>query len=1143
LAKRRTFGNTPWGTYFIEKLNAGNDPGRLQRGRTYVNTGRVQGLQIAGRLVTAKVKGSYQPWYKVKIEFPAFSSKERQAVLNLVQNDAVFQAALGLGELPESLIAQLAQSGVELLPHDWSSLDKACNCPDFEDPCKHLAAVYYALAGEVDQNPKVLFDLRGLDLAAEISQFRVEIPPVFQRRPRTQPFEPPGEEPEFGVVGSYLNLVLALLKEAPPFADRGNFKLSLAEFYHKSIRNCDEILLGGPSVVPWGKRGALGENWLAESTLTLARHAGLETTAVRGELKLEVQHPLLGELNVELLELASAFLGSEESAGNAVYRFFFYLFRFFYQLVRAVAFIPAVWVEPALLITWKPLSSIADVEAGISALAAYAPPLLENLPGLKKNEALQRDGTSTVEFFLIALLTAYVHRVGSRGASPSVEDPIAQMFFRGGEIDASKNPFRSTPQSIAGWLAVLEPKPNRLRLELKLTKTSYLLKAELYESQQDSWLPLNEASRRPDAVQALSVVLMLANYLPELHELQTSASVRLSDERLLEFLSESAGVLQHLGVEVRLPKALSRELRPRLTVQAQVKGGGNLTSYLALDDVLDYKWCVEVGGEILDHDQVLELLKESRRLVRFKEGYVLLDPVEMRRLLERAALPVSRMDVVTAYLDASPAFSADARKVFEQLFRDKQTPVPSTLNAELRPYQLQGFRWIWNNLQNGFGCLLADDMGLGKTLQAIAVLLLAKNEGRLAEGALVVVPASLLVNWQRELARFAPELSVALYYGRGRTLTGADVTLSSYETVVRDQPKLAEKSFSLLILDEAHGLKNAATKRALAVRGLRKSSILALSGTPVENRLEDLRALFDLILPGYLGDAAIFRKLWRLPIELNRDAETAQRLRQITAPFLLRRLKADPSIAPDLPPKTVTDEYAVLTASQSALYRTVLEELVPGPEVFSKPRARQAVLLKLLTALKQICNHPRAYDHTSPLKADLSGKTLLLLDILRNVLDAREKVLIFSQYVGTLEILQSLIETEIGEPCLVLHGAQSQAQRNLAVDRFQNDPAQKIFLVSLKAGGVGLNLTSASRVVHYDLWYNPAVENQASDRAFRIGQNRHVFVHRLIATGTFEEKIDAMIKSKRELVDLSVATGESWLSDLSSDDLFKLFQV
>ncbi|NNM67371.1 MAG: hypothetical protein HKM06_05115, partial [Spirochaetales bacterium] len=631
MPKRRTFGNTPWGAYFIETLNAGNDPARLQRGRTYVNTGRVQGLKVAGREVTAKVKGSYLPWYKVKIEFPAFDPQERQSVLDLVQNDAVLQAALRLGELPDSLISQLAQTGVELLPHDWSKLKKSCNCPDGEDPCKHLAAVYYALGGEVDQNPKVLFELRGLNLAFEVPHLSVEIPQLFHRTPRTQPFAAPGDEPVFSVSGSYLNLVLALLKDAPPFSDQGNFKITLAEFYHKSVRNCDEILLGGPNVVPWGKRGAVGEDWLAVSTLGLARRSELERMAARGAVKLEIQNPILGELTVELFALASAFLGIEESAGDAVYRFFFYLFRFFYQLVHACAFIPAVWLDPELRIAWKPLSSIAEVEAGMSALAAHAPPLLEILPHLKKNVVQKGDGMSTVEFFLTALLSAYVHRVGALDADRSAQDLFSLIFFHGEGLNVSEHPYRSTPQSIAGWLAVLEPKPGKLRLELKLTKTSYLLKAELKDSELDSWLPLNEASLRPSSVQALSVVLMLASYLPELHELQTSASVALSDERLLEFLSESAWVLRHLGVEVRLPKALSRELRPRLTVQAQVKGGGNLTSYLALGDLLDFKWCIEVGGEILDHQQVLELLKASRRLVRFKEGYVLLDPVEMRR--------------------------------------------------------------------------------------------------------------------------------------------------------------------------------------------------------------------------------------------------------------------------------------------------------------------------------------------------------------------------------------------------------------------------------------------------------------------------------------------------------------------------------
>jgi SNF2 family DNA or RNA helicase len=318
--------------------------------------------------------------------------------------------------------------------------------------------------------------------------------------------------------------------------------------------------------------------------------------------------------------------------------------------------------------------------------------------------------------------------------------------------------------------------------------------------------------------------------------------------------------------------------------------------------------------------------------------------------------------------------------------------------------------------------------------------------------------------------------------------------LSTYETVLRDAEKLSKRKFSLLVLDEAHGLKNAATKRAQAVRTLKSAAKLALSGTPVENRLEDLRAVMDLVLPGYLGDAAAFRRAWRVPIELHHDAATAEALRRATAPFLLRRLKTDPGIADDLPAKTVIDEYASLTTAQAALYESVLTELAgPKASAIEDPAIRSAVVLKLLTALKQVCNHPRAYDGESPPDAGRSGKATLLLDLLRTALDGGEKVLVFSQYVETLALLRGIIETELEEACLVLHGGLSASERTRAVDRFQNDAGSRIFLISLKAGGVGLNLTTASRVVHYDLWFNPAVENQATDRAFRIGQRRNVF--------------------------------------------------
>jgi SNF2 family DNA or RNA helicase len=346
----------------------------------------------------------------------------------------------------------------------------------------------------------------------------------------------------------------------------------------------------------------------------------------------------------------------------------------------------------------------------------------------------------------------------------------------------------------------------------------------------------------------------------------------------------------------------------------------------------------------------------------------------------------------------------------------------------------------------------------------------------------------------------------------------------------------------MLLVDEAHLMKNAETRISRTIKQLRSQYRLALSGTPVENRLEDLRSLFDFILPGYLGTASDFKEQYRVPIEVMRNKEKADALRNITSPFLLRRLKTDKTIIKDLPEKIVTNEYAVLEKDQAALYESVVAESIQKSEKID-PKERSSLILSLLTSLKQICDHPRVFDKESPAVSQLSGKAQLLLTLLDEILANREKTLVFSQYVETLECLERIIRKELGEAALLYHGGLNQNTRAGIIDRFQNDPATKILLVSLKAGGLGLNLTAASRVIHYDLWYNPAVENQATDRAFRIGQKRTVFVHRFITKNSFEEKIDAMITGKKELADMTVASGESWIARMSHDELKALFEM
>jgi SNF2 family DNA or RNA helicase len=343
------------------------------------------------------------------------------------------------------------------------------------------------------------------------------------------------------------------------------------------------------------------------------------------------------------------------------------------------------------------------------------------------------------------------------------------------------------------------------------------------------------------------------------------------------------------------------------------------------------------------------------------------------------------------------------------------------------------------------------------------------------------------------------------------------------------------------VADEAHLLKNAETRGSKTVKNLHATFRLALSGTPVENRLEDMRSLFDFVLPGYLGTPDGFKKQYRIPIEMHRQKEIADELRSITSPFLLRRLKTDKTIIADLPEKIVSDEYAALEKEQAALYESVVSSVLNDSVKMEEPQKRSALILKLLTGLKQICDHPRVYDKESPAVSSLSGKARLLVTLLGEILAGGEKTLIFSQYVETLECLEKIIRGELEEEALVYHGGLSQARRSEVVEKFQTDKASRILLVSLRAGGLGLNLTAASRVIHYDLWYNPAVENQATDRAFRIGQQRNVFVHRFITKTSFEEKIEAMLKSKQELADMTVGSGESWLARMSHEELKALF--
>ncbi|MGF1497504.1 MAG: SNF2-related protein, partial [Elainellaceae cyanobacterium] len=529
------------------------------------------------------------------------------------------------------------------------------------------------------------------------------------------------------------------------------------------------------------------------------------------------------------------------------------------------------------------------------------------------------------------------------------------------------------------------------------------------------------------------------------------------------------------------------------------------------------------------------------------------------------ALRISTGD--TQVIEKLPVVNFEAtgalQNLIETLTTGNQTvdniPVPESFRGELRPYQLRGVSWLKFLVQWGLGACLADDMGLGKTIQLIALLLHLKETEALDKPTLLVCPTSVVGNWEREARRFAPDLRVRVHHGEGRSQGKAfakeaaqtDLVITSYGLAQRDEKTLKGVEWQGVVLDEAQNIKNPDAKQSKAVRELESDFRIALTGTPVENRLSELWSIIDFLNPGYLGPRNFFQRRFAVPIERYGDTDSLQALRSLVQPFILRRLKTDRSIIQDLPLKQEMTIFCGLSEAQAEIYQQMVDESLAAIES-SEGIQRRGMILALLTRLKQVCNHPVLVDSgngkspkgqlaTSPVFKALSGKLQRLEEMLDELLAEGDRALIFTQFAEWGKQMKTYLETQFGREVLFLYGSTSKNQREAMVDRFQNDPqGPRIFILSLKAGGVGLNLTRANHVFHFDRWWNPAVENQATDRAFRIGQTRNVQVHKFVCSGTLEERIHELIESKKALSDQVVGTGENWLTDFDSDQLRNL---
>ncbi len=1165
MSAHKGYGQTWWGAQWLNSLSQIDYNNRLPRGRSYANKGSVAKTEIQQGNIHAKVKGSRLQPYTVKVEVPAMPKPQAKVLLDALALDPVVISKMLNRELDPAVLECARVLKIDIFPARWSDLSMHCSCPDWAVPCKHLAAVIYLISREIDGNPFMVFSLKGVDLIQELkarhisieSEAKAALPIASDLLNQSQQDAVMAQDATDAVSYSVLDYstlpdlavsLVSVLPANPAFFQQGDFRVIYERVMKRVIKQARLTL---NSVV---------ETDQAKSAITAADkpHISLNTS----------YQPTLAGLTVslrwsdwvsDLQQIAEADLPDLQPEVAAM----LHARMTSLHLLAKGAVLPQVFNANKLGVglRWLPVMLDETVSVLIGQLAARLPSGLLAFHGDK--QVVNLSGEVQAVALCSLFLSEFIRRWSDASAEKPQGNKLINLFFGHGHARFDGPGEGEVGSGAQLWLArfhighqahvpVLRLEEENIGFSLSLGVAA---RNDLLQEPASFASLLTDPAWQENRYSVLRTVALLAEFFPDFNGyINTGATtpIALSAEALPAFLFDVLPVIRLLGIRALLPKALDRMLRPRLSMKLSGKDSGS-SGYLNANDIFGFDWTVAIGHNQLTQAEFEELVKTAHGIVRFRGEYVYLDPAEIERLRLQLEKPprttqaeLLRSALTEEYLGSPIILDIQARDIIRQLAEIGAVPLPGALNAILRPYQERGYAWLYRNIRAGFGSVIADDMGLGKTLQVIVILLKLKEEGKLeAAKALVIVPTSLLTNWTKEIARFAPALKVGIFHGTERVLEKErpDVLLTTYGLVRSDLTELKKLSWCIVVVDEAQNIKNPAAEQTKAVKAIPAVSFVALTGTPVENRLSEYWSIMDFANRGFLGSLTSFTKEFAVPIQSHHDQHVANRFKRITSPFLLRRLKSDKSIISDLPDKIEQNQYCELTKKQAVLYESVVREALRVISGESDTFKRQGLVLQMIMALKQICNHPAQYLKKGDAGADLSGKAELFLDLLEPLLAAHEKVLVFTQFREAGELLSAWIKERFGREPQFLHGGVARKTRDSMVERFQNDRTERVFLLSLKAGGTGLNLTAAANVIHFDLWWNPAVEAQATDRAYRIGQQHNVQVHRLITRATFEERINDMIQSKRNLADMTVGSGEKWIGNLSNSELKDVFSL
>ncbi|MDR2408191.1 MAG: DEAD/DEAH box helicase [Bacteroidales bacterium] len=1164
------FGKTWWGKHWLRSLENVDYDNRLPRGASYARGGHVKSIKINGNQIIAKVSGSRITPYKVMIIVPSFFEEEiEQLMTKIIERPALISKLLNR-ELDPAILQIAEELGLKVFPRQWTDFKMQCSCPDWAVPCKHLASVIYMLSREIDNDPFIVFTIHNVNLLDELKkrdvfiadQKNTEIPllktqwKIKKEKSKTISEEAVYERVDFSQLQNISEDLIRLLPDAPPFYPYGNFRDKYAIQLTRVNKEADRILsnrLDVHAVFP-----------LFDDTQKINNRTTL-TLIVNNDNQTEItgENHAIHSLNALISALSDLNPDHLLDVQPSVAAFHKILMASLHLTANGMIIPQIVQLDnKQFIIRW--LASLLDnrVKTLIEKLSTIFPDglLLVKMIEKKKEKILP------VENQITELLSLFIGRIVTH-LSKSTEDLFENLFFKDDAHAFSSVAESALSGGIKVWL-------DRYYLTAEIYKPVITV-SELPDEQFDVKISVEDTTNSEQLPVPLENILKQKQYEKQRYKILQGVSlltpfirgldthinlggntpICFSNSEFASFLIDVLSAIRLLDIKIMLPKALQDLLRPRVSVK--LKRNQEKEGFLRLDDLLSFDWQVAIGNHIISPDEFNKLMKTASRLFKFKENYIYVSDSDIEKLHKAftSTKPLTPYQLLQTALaeeyDGAPVLlTNEVKELIRELTDNTDIPLPQGLNAQLRPYQQRGFSWMYRNSRIGFGSIIADDMGLGKTLQVISILLKFKEENAINKKhkALVIVPTGLLTNWQTEIVKFAPSLSSHIFHGAARNLKhfNADIMLTTYGVLRSDFDLLKKQKWQVMIIDEAQNIKNHEAAQSKAAKSIPSNIRIAMSGTPVENRLTEFWSIMDYTNKGYLGNIKTFKEDYANPIQVFNDEQITAKFRKITAPFMMRRMKSDKTIISDLPDKIEQNQFALLTKQQAALYQkttlAAMEEIESCEE--NNPQAlfkRKGLILQMILALKQICNHPTQFLKNGQFDASLSGKTELLFELLDSMTQSGEKVLIFTQFKEMGDLLSRFIAERFGEKPLFYHGGCNLKQREKMVDRFQCNRADKLFVLSLRAAGTGLNLTAASHVIHYDLWWNPAVENQATDRAYRIGQKKNVMVHRMICKNTFEERIDEMIQRKKHLAEMTVSTGENWIGKLSNKELREIF--